>query len=431
MTRTTEAGLLTGAAVIAAFGIVLVNLAGDETINAQVGLSFLTFLLAFAGIHFAIRLWAPSATPLLLPPAALLSAIGMVMIYRLDPERASLQRWWLLIAAAAAALLLALIHERGVALFRRYRNLVLLSTVVLLLLPNLPAGGPLPIKGLEVNESRLWILIDMGFTQLQFQPAEVAKLGFVLFLAAYLADHQNALVSAQRKLGPISFPEPRELLPLALVWAGSVFILVAQRDLGASVLLFGTFVLLLYAATGGIGYLVGGGLLTLLGGLAAWRLFGHVQTRITAWLDPWSDLDGAGYQTIQGLFAMGSGSIAGAGPGLGRPDLIPVADTDLIFAAIGEELGFAGSVAILCAFALLISVGFGVSLRSRDRFRKLTAAGITVLLAVQTFLIIGGVVRVVPLTGITLPFVSYGGSALVGNFIMLAVLARISDEEQQ
>jgi cell division protein FtsW (lipid II flippase) len=216
---------------------------------------------------------------------------------------------------------------------------------------------------------------------------------------------------------------------LLVAWGGSVLILVWQRDLGASLLLFAGFVLLLYAATGASGYLVAGGLLALVAAVSSYLAFDHVQRRVIAWLAPFEHYQDEGYQIAQGLFAMGSGSLSGAGPGLGRPDLIPNASTDFIFAAVGEELGFAGSVAVLALFALVVAVGLGIAFRSRDTFRKLLAAGLTFIFAVQVFLIIGGILRLVPLTGITLPFMSYGGSALVGNLILVALLIRISHEE--
>jgi cell division protein FtsW (lipid II flippase) len=424
-----EAAAVIAAAFLAAFGVTLVDLAGGGGLGAQTGLTFLVFVIAFGGLHLAVRRWAPATTPLLLPPIVALTAIGFVEIYRLDPERAGLQRWWLLIGAALAALALALLHSGTTSVLRRYRNLILLVTVVLLLLPNLPSDWGLPLRGLELNGSRLWVRLDIGIAHIQFQPGELAKLGLVIFLAGYLADHQKALREARRFLGPIGFPEPRQLLPLLIAWGGSVVILIWQRDLGMSLLLFAGFVLLLYAATGATGYLAIGGLLAAAGSYAAYLVFGHVQRRVVAWLTPFDHYEDEGYQIAQGMFAMGTGSLSGAGPGLGRPDLIPNASTDFIFAAVGEELGFAGTVAVLALFALLVSVGLGVAFRSRDTFRKLAAAGLVLVLGVQVFLILGGVLRIVPLTGITLPFMSYGGSALVGNLLLAALLMRISHEE--
>lgn len=430
MTRNTEAVLIVVGSALAAFGVALVDFAGGVSVGAQVGLTFLVFLTAFGGLHVAIRTWARDASPLLLPPVTLLAAIGFLEVYRLSPDRAGLQRWWLLIAAGAAAVVLGLLSRYGLGILRRYRNLLLIVAVLLLLLPNLPQGGSFPVRGLTLNGSRLWIVFDLGVTELFFQPAEIAKILFVTFLAAFLADRQAALTGAHRRLGPVKIPEPRQLVPLVLVWAASLLILIYQRDLGASLLLFLTFAALLYAATGAVGYLVAGGLLAVGGGVAAWSMFDHVQRRIEAWLFPFADFADAGYQVAQGLFALGTGSLSGSGPGLGQPTLIPNAETDFIFAAVGEELGLAGSVAVLLSFALFIAAGFGIALRARDRFRTLLAAGLTFVIGLQTFLIIGGILRVLPLTGITLPFMSYGGSALVGNFLVLALLARVSHEER-
>ncbi len=430
MTRTQEGALLAGAAVLAGFGVALANLARGGNIDARVGLTAIVVIVAFGSVHLASRRWAPAASNLLLPPAALLTALGLAEIHRLDPARAALQQWWLLIAAALTAGLLRLLAGSRLDAIRRFRYLLLAATLALLLLPLLPGSGPLPVKGLEANGSRIWVLIDLGVIGLRFQPGEIAKLVVVLFLASYLAERQSSLADRPRRLGPFQLPEPRQLFPLVVLWAVSLGVLVGQRDLGASLLLFGSFVGMLYAATGRPAYLGVGGLLAVGGGFAAYQVFDHVVRRVEAWLHPFENYEGSGYQIAQAWFGMGTGSLSGAGLGLGRPDLIPNAETDFIFAAIAEELGFAGSIAVIACFALLVAVGFGIALRSRDRFRKLTAAGLTWVLALQTILILGGVMRLVPLTGITLPFVSYGGSSLVGNFLLLGLLARISHEEQ-
>ncbi|MGQ0848049.1 MAG: FtsW/RodA/SpoVE family cell cycle protein [Actinomycetota bacterium] len=430
MTRTAESGMLIAAAGIAAFGTVLVSLAGGQNIDSRIGLTFLVILLAFGAVQTAIRLWAPAASTLLLPPAALITSIGLAEIHRLDPDRAGLQQWWLLIAAGLTAGLLWVLRRRGIATIRRYRYLYLAGSLALLLMPMLPTAWSLPIRGHQANGSRLWVAFDLGVTEMYFQPGELAKLVMVLFLAGYLADRQSALADRPRRLGPIHLPEPRQLFPVLLVWAGSLGVLIGQRDLGASVLLFGVFVGMLYAATGRPAYLAVGVLLTGAGGYGAYRLFDHVGRRVLAWIDPFRNYEDAGYQVAQAWFGMGTGSLAGSGFGLGRPDLIPNAATDFMYAAVAEELGLAGSMAVLAAYALLIGVGFGIALRSRDRFRKLTAAGLSWVMGLQTFLIIGGILRLVPLTGLALPFMSYGGSSLVGNFLLLGLLARVSHEEQ-
>ena len=429
MSRNAEGVTITIASLLAAFGVALVNFARGEGVDAQVGLTFLVFAIAFGGFYAAVHRFAARATPLLIAPIVALTGIGFLEIYRLDPARAGLQRWWMLIACAVGAVTLMALARSTTSVLRRYRNLILIVSIGLLLLPNLPSDWSLPLRGLSVNGSRLWVVVDLQITQVQFQPAELAKLGMVVFFAGYLADHQRALREAHRRLGPIRLPEPRQLIPLVAAWGGSLFILIWQRDLGASLLLFAGFVLLLYAATGTTGYLAAGGLMTVSGAFVASLLFDHVSRRMTAWLSPFQNYQDEGFQIAQGLFGLGTGSLSGSGPGLGRPDLIPNAETDFIFAAVGEELGFAGAVAVLAIYALVISVGLGISFRSRDTFRKLLSAGLTFVFAAQVFLIIGGVLRVVPLTGITLPFMSYGGSALVGNLVLVAILLRISHEE--
>ncbi len=430
MTRGAEAALLAAAALVAGLGVALVNLAGTGGVDAQVGLTFVMFAAAFGGVHWAIRAWAPAASPYLYPLAALLTAVGVAEVYRVDPRLGSAQRWWLVTAAAGAVLVLFALRDRGVAVLRRYRYLFLAVAMALLLLPLLPDGWPL--HGATVNGSRLWVRLDVPVSgqEIGFQPGEIAKLLLVVFLASFLAERHEALRAMSRRLGPVHLPDPRQLLPIVLAGGGAFAVLVYQRDLGASLLLFGVFVAMLYAATARHAYLAAGGLFVLAGGTAAHLMFGHVRVRVQAWLDPFEDFLGTGYQVAQSLFAIGSGSLTGTGLGVGRPDLIPAAATDFVFAAVAEETGLAGAVAVLAAYALLVAAGLGIALRSRDLFRKLLAAGLALTLGLQTLLIVGGVVRLLPVTGIALPFMSYGGSSLVSNMALLALLARISHEER-
>lgn len=430
MTRRAEAVLLGSSAALAAFGIALVELSRGQRVGAEVGLTFFVFVFAFGGLHLAIRTWADRAATALLPLAAILTATGFVEIYRLDSDLANRQRWWLLISAVFASGLLYGLAKTGTDTIRRYRYLILTSSVILLLLPLLPTTGGFPLRGRLVNGSRLWVLLDLNVFTIQFQPGEIVKLLIVGFLASFLAERRTALALMTRQVGRWNVPEPRQLVPLGIAWLLSFVVLVYQRDLGASLLLFATFVAMLYAATSRAAYLGAGGAIFSLGGVAAWRVFSHVQSRMEAWLTPFDHYDTTGYQIAQGLFAMGSGSLSGSGIGLGRPDLIPFASTDFIFAAVAEELGLAGSVVIMSVYALLVAVGFGIALRSRDIFRKLFAAGLAFTLGLQAFLILAGVLRLLPLTGITLPFMSYGGSSLVSNFLLIAMLARISHEER-
>jgi cell division protein FtsW (lipid II flippase) len=430
VTRNAEAALLAAAAVVASMGVALVNFASGTGFDAQVALTFLVFAVSFGMVHMALRRWAPEGNPYLFPIAAFLAAIGFTEIYRLDPELAAIQRWSLLLAGAITTTILLMLKDEGVAKLRRYRYLFLAAAVLLLLLPLLPETWAL--HGAEVNGSRLWVRLDIpvGDRSLSFQPGEIAKVLLAIFLASYVADRHVAMATTGRKLGPISLPEPRQLGPILIAAGASFAVLVYQRDLGASLLLFALFVTMVYVATGRAAYLVTGLSLVVAGGYFAYQQFDHVQRRVFAWLHPFQDFADAGYQTVQSLFAMGSGSLTGSGLGLGRPDLIPAASTDFIFASVAEEMGFAGSIAVLVGYGLLVAAGFGIAIRSRDVFRKFLAFGLTIVIALQAILILGGVLRLLPVTGITLPFMSYGGSSLLANMVLVALLVRASHGER-
>ncbi len=426
MTRSAEAALLIATVVVAGMGVALVNFASGGGLDAQVALTLLVFSIAIGAIHMAVRRWAPHANPFIFPLAMFLTAIGFIEIYRLDSRLVSIQRWSLLVGAAASVALLYALRDDGVALLRRFRYLFLFAAVLLLLLPLLPSGWPL--HGIEVNGSRLWVKLEIGNRYASFQPGEVAKVLLIVFLASYLAERHIAMAIVQRKLGRLSIPEPRQLGPVIIAAGASFVILVYQRDLGAALLLFTMFVGMTYLATSRMVYPLAGSVLGLAGGLAAYRFFDHVQVRFHSWLNPWDDFAGSGFQIIQGLFAIGSGSLTGAGLGSGRPDLIPAAETDFIFAAVAEELGFGGAVGIITAYALLAALGFGIALRAREVFLKILAAGLILVVTMQAILILAGILRLLPVTGITLPFMSYGGSSLVANILLLTLLARVSHE---
>ena len=261
-----------------------------------------------------------------------------------------------------------------------------------------------------------------------FQPGEFAKIALAIFFAAYLVENREVLAMSTYRLGPFHLPEPKHLGPLLLAWGASVLVMTAEKDLGSSLLFFVLFVTMLWIATERGSYLVVSSLLFMGGATWAWMRFEHVQDRVDSWIDPWADASGSGYQVIQASFSLANGGVTGTGPGLGRPDLIPEVETDFIFAAVGEELGLFGATAILVAFMLIIGAGLRIALTATQPFEKLLAAGITTLLGVQAVIIIGGVIRLLPLTGVTLPFVSYGGSSLLSNYILLALLLRISHE---
>jgi cell division protein FtsW (lipid II flippase) len=374
--------------------------------------------------HFAVRRLAPYADATLLPIAGLLNGIGFVVIARLAPTsddysaQARVQSLW--VAIGVAVFVLTLFVVRDVRIFERYRYTALLLGIAFLLLPIAPGIGR------TINGSRLWVAIG----PLRFQPSEIAKVLLVAFFAAYLVDKRELLAQGRVRVGRWFLPSPRDLGPLLLVWGVALLVLAYQKDMGTSLLFFGVFAAMLYMATQRGVYVLGTVLLLVIGAFVAYKFFGHVRLRVENWTDPWSrlDLPGGGFQAAQGWFGLGSGGIAGTGLGLGNPSLVPLATTDYVFAAIGEELGFAGTAAVLGAFLLLIGSMFRIAVDAMRPFAKLFAAGIAAIFGLQTFLIVGGVLRVIPLTGVTLPFVSYGGSSLVANFALLAIMLRISDD---
>ena len=261
-----------------------------------------------------------------------------------------------------------------------------------------------------------------------FQPGEVAKILLAIFLAAYLMDRRELLAVGGRKFGPIHIPEGRDLFPLLFAWGASLIVMVGQKDLGSSLLFFTLFVVLVWVATERPSYLFVGLALFAAGAYGAWTQFGHVQVRVDTWLDPWADPADTGFQLVQSSFSFAWGGITGTGIGLGDPTRVPAVQTDFILAAIGEELGLLGTTAVLMSYLLMVGSGLRIAMRADDPFHKLLATGLTTILGVQAFIIIGGVTRLVPLTGVTLPFVSYGGSSLVANYVLLALLLRISHE---
>jgi cell division protein FtsW (lipid II flippase) len=417
--RTTELGLIVLAAVITAGLYVLASLGRTASIPANL----IPFLFAVLGLmvvcHLAVRRFAPDADGVLLPMAGLLNGIGYVMIARLDNDLAGLQMTWTFIAVAAFVATLTLL--RRVRDLERYRYTFMLAGVALLVLPLAPGIGR------SINGSRIWV----AFGPISFQPGEFAKLALAIFFASYLVEKREVLGVAARRIGPLALPELRHFGPVLLAWGISLLVMISEKDLGSSLLFFALFLAVLWVATERASYLVVGGALFSAGALVAWRAFAHVQQRVDIWLDAFADPNGKGFQIVQATFALAWGGIAGTGLGLGNPNRIPAAKTDFIFAAIGEELGLLGTVAILAAFLLIVGVGLRIALRASSPFETLLATGLTTIIGFQAFIIMGGVTRLVPLTGITLPFVSYGGSSLVSNYVLLALLLRISAGDQQ
>ncbi len=421
--RTRELSLGVLALLITAGGYVLLSLSKAPALPAHVW-GFLGAIVGlFACAHLAVRRLAPRADATLLPIAALLLGIGFITISRLDlnatkqdPTVGPAQAVWIAVGIGTFILTLAFVrHARSLA---RYRYTFLLLGVGALLMPLVPGLGA------QINGARLWIRIG-GLT---FQPGELAKVVLVVFFAAYLVEKRELLSSGSRRLGRLYLPDPKHLGPLLVPWGVAILIMVQQKDLGSSLLFFAVFVAMLYIATLRSVYLLAGAALFAGAVTIAYQAFAHVHERVSVWINPWGDAQGQGYQLTQSLFAFGSGGFAGRGIGLGNPNIIPVNRSDFIFAAIGEELGLIGTVAVIGAFLLLIGSAFRIALQSERPFSQLFAAGLGTILGVQAFVIIGGVTRVIPLTGVTLPFVSYGGSSLIANFVILALLMRISDE---
>jgi peptidoglycan glycosyltransferase len=412
--RNAELGLIVLAVLLTGALYALVSLGRSASLPANI-VPFLGVILAlFGGAHVAVRILAPDADGMLLPLAAVLNGIGYVFIARLDPDLAGLQAVWTGLGIGAFVGTLAIL--RRARDLERYRYTFAVLGVVLLLMPLLP------VVGRNINGARLWVRVGT----INFQPGELAKIALAVFFAAYLVEKRELLSEVRITRGRL--PDLRVVGPLLLAWGASLVVMTAQRDLGSSLLFFAFFILMVWMATARGAYLgIGLGLFAA-GAFFAYSTFEHVQSRIGVWLDPWSKASGQGFQVVQAAYAFGSGGFAGTGPGLGSPGSIPAAATDFIFAAVGEELGLLGTTAVIVAFVLMVAAGLRIALRTDRPFEQLLAAGLTVIIGLQAFIIIGGVTRLVPLTGLTLPFMSYGGSSLLANYVLLAMLIRVSDD---
>jgi cell division protein FtsW (lipid II flippase) len=376
--------------------------------------------------HLVIRFTLPYADPYLFPLVAVLACFGLVVVYRIDEDLARDQAQWFvigLIAFAATAFFL-----RDFQVLERYRYTIALAGLALLLLPRVPGIGQ------QVNGAYLGV----GVGPISFQPAELGKIAIVIFLAAYLRDTRQVLVQGSRRFLGVTIPPFKHFGPLLVVWGGAMFMLVFIRDLGSSLMYFGAFLALLYVATNRLSFVVVGLLLFAAGSYFFATTVGHVQERVDVWLDPFKTADTTGYQIANGLFAQADGGLFGRGlgasilniPGTDAP-LIPAPETDMIYAVIVNDLGLVGGVGVLATYLLIAERGFKIATLASDSFSKLLATGLTAVMALQVFVIVGGVTRVIPLTGVTLPFVSYGGSSIVANFILLALLLAVSNKARK
>jgi cell division protein FtsW (lipid II flippase) len=393
----------------------------------------LTYGAAFLALclvgHLVIRFTLPYADPYLFPLVAVLACFGLVVIYRLDEDLAREQAQWFVVGLVLFAA--AIVFLRDFRVLERYRYTVAAAGLLLLLLPRVPFIGQ------RVNGAYLGV--ELG--PISFQPAEFGKIAIVIFLAAYLRDTRQVLVQGARRVAFVTIPPLKHFGPLLVVWGGAMVMLVFIRDLGSSLMFFGGFLALLYVATNRLSFVaIGLGLFA----LGAWffaTTVGHVQARIDTWQNPFDpvlyDRVGGSYQIAQSLFAQADGGLFGTGFGqaiLNLPNgasILPAPHTDLIYAVIANELGLAGACGLLLVYLLIVERGFAIAVVAQDSFSKLLATGLTAVFALQVFVIVGGVTKVIPLTGVTLPFVSYGGSSILANFILLALLLLVSDRARR
>jgi cell division protein FtsW (lipid II flippase) len=422
--RGVELALIVIAVALSVFGYCAVGLARNGTVppgtaGYGAGLGVLALLA-----HLAVRLRAPHGDPLLLPIGVLLNGVGLVLIYRLDLETpgdraAPAQLVWSTVGVALFIVVVAALRDHRV--LQRYAYVCVVAALVLL---------TLPIFFPAVNGARIWIRIG-GFS---IQPGEFAKVLLGVFFAAYLAANRTALAYAGRKVGFMQLPTGRVLGPIVAIWLVSVGVLVLERDLGTSLLFFGLFVIMLYVATGRTGWIAVGLLLAALGAVAVGRLEPHVHSRIEDWLDPFASIEaGLGpNQLAQSLFSFSAGGVFGTGLGLGHSVLIGfAAKSDFILATAGEELGLAGLSALFLLYGLLVERGFRAGLVLRDPFGRLLAVGLASIVALQVFVIAGGVTGLIPLTGMAMPFLAQGGSSVVTNWAIVALLIRVSDSARR
>ena len=423
--RNSELLLLFFAAVITVAALVIVEANQERGLRwALVGYG-LAFLSLFGCAHLAIRRFAPFTDPLLLPIVALLNGLGLVMIHRLDLANndvrghhhpsATQQMLWTLVGVTAFALVVTFLKDhRQLA---RYGYICGLTGLVFLAVP-----AVLPASLSEQNGAKIWIRLQ-GFS---IQPAEFSKILLLIFFSAVLVAKRGLFTSAGKHLRGMTLPRPRDLAPLLAAWVISIGVMVFEKDLGTSLLLYASFLVVVYLATQRFSWVVIGLVLFAAGSTVAYFVFAHVRVRVQTWWDPFADPDGSGYQIVQSLFSFATGGIFGTGLGNGQPDTVPEASTDFIIAAFGEELGLVGLAALLMLYTIVIVRGLRTAIASRDSFGKLLAAGLASTLAIQLFIVVGGVTQLIPLTGLTTPWMSYGGSSLLANYVLLAILVRIS-----
>ncbi|PZS19686.1 MAG: cell division protein FtsW [Pseudonocardiales bacterium] len=433
--RGVELALLVFAAGLVTLALVLVEADQRQQLSRSLLYLGVAYLGLFAVAHAAVRWLAPHADPLILPCVAVLNGLGLVMIHRLDlaaatqaldaggpgaTADAARQVGWTAVALELFVAVLWWVRDhRSVASYGYTAGLLGLGLLVL--------PGVLPASISQVNGAKLWLRLG----PVSIQPGEFAKIGIIVFVAVFLVNNRELFTTAGRQLLGMTFPRPRDLAPLLGAWGLSIGVLALEKELGASLLIFGVVLAMLYAATERLSWVLIGLAFFAAGSVLAYQLFPHVRVRVQVWSDPFATYYQSGYQVAQSLFGLATGGVAGTGLGAGRPDLVPVANSDFIMAGIGEELGLIGFTAVLMIYLLLVSRGLRAALSVRDTFGKLLAAGLSVTIALQVFIVTGGVTNLIPETGLTTPFLSYGGSSLLANYMLIALLIRISHAARQ
>lgn len=412
--RTTELLLLIAAAFPVTLPYAMYVVTTGAALSFQTLAVPLGLFAAFAAAHIGVRIFAPGADPAILPIVFTLSGIGITFVTRLQPDASLGQVIFLFLGVALMVGTLAVV--KNLEVIKRYKYVLGIAGIILLVLPM--------FIGTEIYGSKLWIKIG-GF---QFQPGEFAKVLIVLFLAGYLAENRELLSISNRTVLGIKFPRLRLLYPLFIVWGVCLLVVAFERDLGSALLFYTIFLIMLYVATGRVSYVIIGLALLAIGAFGMYQIMSHVQVRVAIWLDPFSDAQNLGYQIVQSLFSLADGGLAGVGIGKGMADIIPVVASDMIFAAIGEEMGLLGGSAVLLLFMLFAVRGLTTAARAKSDLAAFSAAGLTAAISFQAFTIVGGVTKLIPLTGVTLPFMSQGGSSLLASFVIVALLLRAGDE---